>query len=124
MECPKFIALGTLRHFPVLIVLFWLAYVTLSQFMEVPVALVDLLEVVLGFTIVGIFSFRFKFCIIHRLCILYAFLCTLAMWYEQFFGFGEYLTLSHVVAAILGVAICIALVVKQVKTIRCQDETK
>lgn len=117
----KVLALGYLRHIPIIVVLFWLAYVTLSQFVNIPVALVDLAEVILGFFIIGVFSMRYGFCVVHRLCIVYAFICTLAMWYEQFFGFGKYLTLSHIIAAILGVAICVALVWKQIKGIRCQD---
>lgn len=120
----KISALGTLRRFPIFIVALWLAYVILSQFANIPVAFVDLAEVVLGFSIIMTFSIKYKFCFLHLLCIIYAFLCTLAMWYEQFFGFGEYLTLSHIIAAIFGVAILFALVIQQTHNVECRDAKK
>lgn len=120
----KISALGTLRRFPILIVFLWLVYVMLSQFVNIPVAFVDLAEVVLGFSIIMTFSIKYKFCFLHLLCIIYAFLCTLAMWYEQFFGFGEYLTLSHIIAAIFGVAILLALVIQQTNNVECRDAKK
>lgn len=121
MKCSKLFALGTLRHFPVVIAALWVFYTVYSECSYIPVSLVDLAEVILGFGIIFALAVRLQFCFRHLMLILYAFICTICMWVEQFYGFGEWLSFAHWTAAAIGIVL-IALNV--IKYVLCQERNR
>lgn len=123
-SCKK-LCTATLAHFPVIIAVLWMVYTLSYEYIRrIPVAIVDLVEVLCGFVIIGLFSWRYNFCLLHKMLIVYAWLCSLCMFYEEHYGFEEWLSLAHNIASGIGVCLLSALIIQQMSKVRCQEEKK
>lgn len=79
----------------------------------------EVVEVCLGFYLIHLFSESLRFCLIHRLMIYYAYIVTLCIWYQRWFGFGGLRDEAHLSVLMLGIALLVYFLFS-----KCSNECK
>lgn len=97
------LCIATVRYIPVIMAVAMLIHViTLLMGYNLPIADVLTSQSLATFAFFMVISHAFKFCIWHRMIILYNYVVSLCIDYQRNVGFGQYLLIARILTFVIG----------------------